>query len=383
MTYAPDPEAFGPTADVPAWVVNRRDLGWRCDPPSAAVADFHRTLPGYAPTPLVDLPTLATELGVGRIFAKDESARLGLPAFKGLGASWAVHRMLQSSPVGDVLTIVTATDGNHGRAVARFARLLGHRAAILIPKGVHPAAIQAIVDEGATVTVVDASYDDAVVAATAAAKAPGHVLVQDTAWPGYEEIPGWIVDGYDTLFTEIDHQLHAAQLAHPDLVLVPAGVGSLLQAALTHYRSAAYAGSDGADTAVVSVEPTAAACIAASVTARRPVTVDTSPTAMAGLNCGTPSSTAWPFIVNGLDAAATVSETDDIKAAHDLATLGVAAGPCGAAPLAAARTVLTGPGSSRRRTQLRLGPDATVVLLVTEGSDSNPVPPLASPTVPG
>lgn len=133
----------------------------------------------------------------------------------------------------------------------------------------------------------------------------------------------------------------------------------------------------------MSVEPTAAACIAASVIARRPVTVDTSPTAMAGLNCGTPSSTAWPFIVNGLDAAATVSEIDDTKAAHDLAALGVRAGPCGAAPLAAARAVLTGPGSSLRRNLLRLGPDATVVLLVTEGSDSNPVPPLASPTVPG
>ena len=383
MTSAPEPDAFNPTADVPAWVVNRRDLGWRCGPASAGVADFHRTLPGYAPTPLVDLPTLATELGVGRVFAKDESGRLGLPAFKGLGASWAVHRVLQDAPAGDVLTVVAATDGNHGRAVARFARLLGHRATIVIPDAVHPAAIQAIVDEGATVSVVDASYDDAVAAATAAAEAPGHVLVQDTAWPGYEEIPGWIVDGYDTLFAEIDHQLRAAELTHPDLVLVPAGVGSLLQAALTHYRSVEYAASAGADTAVVSVEPAAAACIAASVTAGRPLTVETSPTAMSGLNCGTPSSSAWPFIVNGLDAAAIVSETDDIIAAHDLAALGVPAGPCGAAPLAAARTVLTGPDSGRRRSQLRLGPDATVVLLVTEGSDSNPVPSLAGQSVAG
>ena len=104
-----------------------RSLDWTCEPVSTRVRNFHRSLAGYAPTPLVDLPTLARELGVGRVLAKDESNRLGLPAFKALGASWAVRRVLDEAAEGQELTIVAATDGNHGRAVARFARLLGHR----------------------------------------------------------------------------------------------------------------------------------------------------------------------------------------------------------------------------------------------------------------
>jgi diaminopropionate ammonia-lyase len=355
---------------TPSWVPQVRSLDWTCEPVQTTVRDFHRSLAGYAPTPLVDLPTLARELGVGRVLAKDESNRLGLPAFKALGASWAVRRVLDHVAEGQSLTIVAATDGNHGRAVARFARLLGHPSAIYIPAGVHAVAIQAVADEGAAVTVVDGSYDEAVAVAARAAEAPGSVLVQDTAWPGYEEIPSWIVDGYDTLFSEVDEQLTDLGLNRPDLVAVPTGVGSLLQAALAHYRSRTSA----PGTAVVSVEPDTAGCIAASLAVGHPVTVQTGRTAMAGLNCGTPSSLAWPFIVHGLDAAITVTEAADVQAAHDLARLGVAAGPCGAAPLAAARAALTGRGQKQRREHLHVDNSSTIVLLVTEGDDSNPVP---------
>ncbi len=347
-----------------------RSVDWTCEPVSTTVRNFHRSLAGYAPTPLIDLPTLARELDVGQVLAKVESNRLGLPAFKALGASWAVHRVLKQAAEGQSLTIVAATDGNHGRAVARFARLLGHPSAIYIPAGVHAVAIQTIADEGAAVTVVNGSYDEAVALAARAAEALGAVLVQDTAWPGYEEIPGWIVDGYDTLFSEVDEQLADLGLDRPDLVAVPTGVGSLLQAALAHYRSR----TAEPGTAVVSVEPDTAGCIAASLAIGHPVSVQTGRTAMAGLNCGTPSSLAWPFIVQGLDAAVTITEAADVRAAHDLASLGVAAGPCGAAPLAAARAALTGPGSTRRREHLHLDSSSTVVLLVTEGDDSNPVP---------
>ena len=149
---------------TPSWVPQIRSVDWTCEPVSTTVRNFHRSLAGYAPTPLIDLPTLARELGVGQVLAKDESNRLGLPAFKALGASWAVHRVLQQAAEGQSLTIVAATDGNHGRAVARFARLLGHPSAIYIPAGVHAVAIQAIADEGAAVTVVDGSYDEAVAA---------------------------------------------------------------------------------------------------------------------------------------------------------------------------------------------------------------------------
>lgn len=352
------------------WFAHTRDRMWTCDPPSHEAIAFHRGLDGYAPTPLRELPALAEEFGVGHVFAKDESARLGLPAFKALGASWAVHRALRDRDPDQPVTVVTATDGNHGRAVARFARLLGHRAEIVIPPGVHPLAVQAIVDEGADVTRVDGSYDDAVAEAARRAVEIDGVLVQDTAWDGYEEIPGWIVEGYATLFAEIDEQLAGRGLGLPSLVLVPAGVGSLLQAALAHYRGDAA----GTAVAIASVEPEAAACIAPSLSAGRPVTIETGVTIMSGLNCGTPSSLAWPYIDKGLDAAIAVSDEADIRAAHDLARLGVAAGPCGAAGLAAARVALVGAGAEERRHHLQVRPDSVVVLVITEGSDANPVP---------
>jgi diaminopropionate ammonia-lyase len=356
--------------DVVRWFAHERPAGWTCPAPSTAAQEFHRSLADYQPTPLVDLPALANELGVGHVLAKDESSRLGLPAFKALGASWAVHLALggDSAPGGRSRTVVAATDGNHGRAVARFARILGHRASIVVPRGVHPAAVQAIVDEGAQVTAVDGSYDDAVAAAERLARTDDAVLVQDTGWAGYEEIPRWIVAGYETLFAEIDDELRARRLGTPGLVVVPVGVGSLLQAAIAHYRC----DRDASSTAVMSVEPEAAACVAPSLAAGHPVTVPTGETVMAGLNCGTPSSLAWPFMTGGLDAAVAVSDTDDVRAARDLTALGVRAGPCGAAGLAAARLALSGPGCDDRRAHLGVGADSCVLLLVTEGSAANP-----------
>ena len=359
------------TADVnqpsgdrpPAWVGNPRDRAWVAPPPDPRPREFHRRLPGYLPTPLTDVPALAARLGVGRLFVKDESERLGLPAFKALGASWAVHRAVAQHGGAEPLTIVTATDGNHGRAIARFARPAGHAATIFVPDGVHPAAIEAIRDEGAEVVDVAGSYDAAVAAAAARGATPAHVLVQDTAWDGYTEIPGWIVDGYATLFAELDEQLAAAGVTEPTLVVVPTGVGSLLQAALTHYRQPGRQA-----TAVVSVEPVNAACVSASVAAGRPTAVPTGVTSMAGLNCGTVSAIAWPAIAAGLDAALVTDDASCAAAVAELAALGIDAGPCGAAGLAALREALdTGFGE-----QVTLGRAATVVLLVTEGSAANP-----------
>jgi diaminopropionate ammonia-lyase len=348
------------------WLPNpARDHAWTCPPVPPDVADFHRGLAGYAPTRLVDLPALAARLGVGRLLVKDESHRLGLPAFKSLGASWAVHRALRDrlgsewkgATRGRPVTLVAATDGNHGRAVARFSRLQGHPARIFVPDGVLAVAVQAIRDEGADVTAVPADYDEAVRTAARYAADTGGILVQDTAWDGYEEVPRWIVAGYSTLFRELDDQLAELGIDRPDLVLVPTGVGSLLLAALTHYRG----DSTGAVPAVVSVEPVEAACVQASVAAGHPVRVATGRTTMAGLNCGTVSSLAWPSIHRGLDAAATVSDGQVTSAARDLAANDVRVGPCGAAPLAAAQTL-----SAARR------PGTTVVLIATEGESANP-----------
>ncbi|MFE0100715.1 diaminopropionate ammonia-lyase [Streptomyces sp. NPDC059009] len=353
-----------------SWYARPAARAWTGAPAPDAARAFHASLPGYSPTPLTELPPLAAELGVGRVFVKDESARLGLPAFKALGASWAVHRVLAERGEGaPPVRLVTATDGNHGRAVARMARLFGQRARVFVPDGVHPDAVAAIVAEGAEVTAVAGSYDAAVEVAARAADAPDAVLVQDSSWDGYEEIPRWIVAGYATLFAEVDEQLAALGAPLPDLVTVPVGVGSLAQAAVTHYRSR---GAAGPAPALLAVEPEAAACVLASLHRGERVSVTTGTTAMAGLNCGTPSALAWPVLHAGLDAAVAITDAASAAAARTLAGLGVSSGPCGAATLAGARAALTGDDAADRRTALAVGPAATVVLLSTEGAAANP-----------
>lgn len=319
---------------------------------------FHRSLPGYAPTPLVPLPGLAAELGVGRVLVKDESSRLGLPAFKVLGASWACSQVLEQRPGA---TLVTATDGNHGRAVARMARLLGLTARVFVPDVISERSADAIAGEGAHLERVDGDYDRAVgLAATYAAETAERRLVQDTAWPGYEDVPGWIVEGYRTILLEIDEQLAALGAAGPDLVAVPVGVGSLLQAVLAHYRS----GATLTTPAILSVEPDTAACLLASLRAGAPTTVETDATVMAGLNCGTISSALWPYARDGLDAAVAITDADALRAVTDLAGLGISSGPSGAASLAGARAAL----AATRRAELGMGPRSTIVLLSTEAA---------------
>ncbi|TXI65531.1 MAG: pyridoxal-phosphate dependent enzyme [Mycolicibacterium mageritense] len=321
--------------------------------------DFHSNLPDYAVTPLVSLPTVAEGLGLAAVLVKDESLRLGLPAFKMLGASWAVHRALQSSD-RERPRLVTATDGNHGRAVARMAKLTGLPSTIVVPQGVSERAIEAIRTEGAEVRVLDLPYDDAVRAAAALADADADaLLVQDTSWPGYEDVPQWIVDGYATLFDEAADQ--AAELGTGvDLIVVPAGVGSLAHAAVTFGRS-------HPDCRVVSVEPDVADCVRASLAAGTLTTVPTGQTSMAGLNCGTPSYLAWPDLEKGLAGAVVVDEDAATQAVAELGRLGVDAGPCGAASLAALRILATEPA----RSCLGLGADSSVLLLSTEGSQAS------------
>ncbi|TDD69591.1 pyridoxal-phosphate dependent enzyme [Actinomadura rubrisoli] len=393
------------------WFARPAARTWTCPPAPCDVAAFHKALPGYARTPLAELPALAAELGVGRVFVKDESHRLGLPAFKILGASWGVYRALcdhydlplsagvggapvgarsgarvvvrGGARVGDPLDpldrlrerigaeppvrLVTATDGNHGRAVAAMARLLGLAADVFVPDGVHPAAFDAIKAEGARVTRIAAPYDEAVRRAARAAGTSA-LLIQDTGWPGYERAPRWIVEGYSTLFAEIDEQLRAAGAEPAGLVAVPAGVGSLAQAAVTHYRAerAERAGQDAPT--LLSVEPEAAPCVLTSLLHDRPTTVETGSTIMAGLNCATPSGLAWPVLRAGVDAAVAVPDAAAVRAVQDLAALGVPAGPCGAASLAGVRAALT----PDRRSVLAPGHASTVVLLSTEGPAANP-----------
>lgn len=367
------------------WYSHSAARDWRTQAPGSAV-QFHRTLDGYAPTPLTELPSLAAELSVGRVFVKDESNRLGLPAFKILGASWATCRALSdwlgmdpvtmtvprlSARLREVvtnpkdLTLVTATDGNHGRAVSRMAALLGVSARVYIPAGLSRAAVDAIGGEGAQVIAFDGSYDEVVAAANAStADRPLDFLIQDTSWDGYVDVPRWIVEGYITLFAEIDESLRTEGL-EPNLVACPVGVGSLAHAMVDHYRSG------GARPSLLSVEPITAACVAESLGAGTPTSVDTStPTIMAGLNCGTPSAIGWPSLQQGLDAAISISDDESRTAVADLTDLGQDVGPCGAASLAGVRAALS---DADRRRALGLGSESVVVLISTEGLAANPL----------
>lgn len=338
----------------------------------AAPRAFHRRLPGYEPTPLVDAAPLAEALGVGRVWVKDEAWRLGLPAFKMLGASWASYRLLVAhlgaepewstveelaaavAPLG-AITLVAATDGNHGRAVARTARLLGLGAHVLVPEGTAEARITAIASEGARVDVVDGTYDDAI-AASAALADDTHLVVSDTSWPGYAEVPRWVIDGYATIFAEVDEELAVLGAAPPDVVVAQMGVGALAAATVGHVRATA-----GEDTTVVVVEPLTAACGLRSAEAGEVVEVPgPHRSIMAGLNCGLVSELAWPTVVAGTDWFVAVSDAAAEQAMRDLAAIGITSGETGAAGLAGlAELVASGHAD--------LGPDTTVLVINTEG----------------
>jgi diaminopropionate ammonia-lyase len=329
---------------------------------------FHRELPGYAVTPLVDAPALAAELGLDALWVKVESSRLELPSFKILGASWAISRLLvdrfgalPDPPTLDDLrvalatdhpiTFVAATDGNHGRAVARMARLLGCACRILVPAGTAEARITGIESEGATVDVVEGTYDDAV-AASAALAADDVLVVSDTSWDGYVDVPADVIAGYTTIFAEVDEQLGGDDV---DLVIVPMGVGALTAAVVAHYSARA---------AVVAVEPLSAACGLESARVGAPAFVPgPHDSIMAGLNCGTVSLIAWPTVLAGVDAFVAVADDSAEQAMRDLADLGVVAGETGAASLAGLRALVAhaaeaGIDVSRRR----------ALVLCTEGA---------------
>lgn len=311
--------------------------------PTPEAIEFHRRLPGYAPTPLVDAPELASTLGLASLHIKDESARLGLPSFKILGASWAVYRLLVSrlghepswhdaeelrsalAPLGH-LTLVAATDGNHGRAVARMARMLAFGARILVPRGTAAARITGIESEGANVTVVDGTYDDAV-GASAALASDDTLVVSDTSWEGYTDLPSWVIDGYSTIFTEVDSQIDEP----PDLVVVQMGVGALAAAAVEHYA---------ANARVAVVEPLSAACGLRAAEAGHPVVVPgPHDSIMAGLNCGTVSIVAWPALAHGVDVFVAIGDAAAEQAMRDLAAIGIVAGETGGAGLAGLRAL--------------------------------------------
>jgi diaminopropionate ammonia-lyase len=328
---------------------------------------YHRSLAAYAPTELHALSNLARGLGLAEIWVKDESTRFGLNAFKVLGASYAIHRLTQRR--AGRLTLCTATDGNHGRAVAWSARMRGDAAVVFVPAVTVAARIEAIAAEGAKVVVVDGGYDRAVHEAQEAARENDWLLVQDTAWAGYEAVPAWTMAGYTTILHELAESLLPSEAPCVDCVIVQAGVGSWAAAAAWHLCRRY----GERRPKLVCVEPTAAACLLQSARAGRLVTLPgAGRTIMAGLNCETPSTIAWPILSGACDAFLAVGDDgarDAVRRLHR--PLGddprIAAGESGAAGLAGLLAIMETAELSPLRDSLQLGKSSRVLLVNTEG----------------
>lgn len=275
--------------------------------------EFHASLSEYKTTPLVHLPNLSKKYDVGNIFIKDESFRFGLNAFKILGASYAIHQTLEKNP--NIETFCTATDGNHGRAVAWSAKKFGKKSIIFVPKDTTANRIEAIELQGAKVIQVDGTYDDACQLAEDECEKNHWELIQDMAWDGYEEIPALIMAGYLTLFKELEENLHTSTKPNVDIVFLQAGVGSMAGAGIYYYLNKYGANRPK----VVIVEPTEADAILFSFKKNKISTSEgTSTTIMAGLNCGTPSTGAWNLIKNGADFSVIVNDKYAKQAMREL-----------------------------------------------------------------
>ncbi len=352
-------------------------LAWRTSVPDSDPVCLHRTLPGYGPTALRSLPVLAARLELAAVHLKDESDRFGLPAYKVLGAAWAACRLFRNryrlpqatlTEVGqraqqEGVMLVTATEGNHGRGVARVARWLGIPAEIYLPAGTAPSRIAAIAGEGAKVIEVPGSYDDAV--AAAARRADGsRLLLQDQAWAGYEEIPAWIADGYDTILAEAEEQLAASGEPQPDLVLVQIGVGTLASAVIRHFRA------EGRRQypVLMGVEPRLADCALRSVEAGEPVSFEAGAhsSIMAGLNCGTPSTAAFPLMREGMQGFIAIGDDRAREAMRVLAREGVQAGASGSAGIGGLIELMS-PERAAERAALGISHRTRVLAISTEG----------------
>ena len=356
---------------------------------------FHKSFPQYDRTPLTALEHMAEFLGLGRLYVKDESYRFGLNAFKVLGGSYAMARFIAKETGRDVselpysvltseelkkefgqATFFTATDGNHGRGVAWAANRLGQRAVVHMPKGTTKARLENIAKEGAQVDIQELNYDDCVrLAAREAAETPRGVIVQDTAWEGYEEIPSWIMEGYGTMAMEAGEQLMEAGEQRPTHVFVQAGVGSLAGAVVGYFANL-YA--DNPPIFVV-VEAQAADCLyqgaKAGDGAIRTVGGDME-TIMAGLACGEPNTISWDILKNHVKVFISLPDWAAAQGMRMLAApikgdAPVTSGESGAAPFGALAAIMTMKEYADLKAAIGLNETSRVLVFSTEG-DTDP-----------
>jgi len=329
-----------------------------------------RSWAGYAPTPLVELPGLAEGLGVSRVWCKDESERFGIGSFKALGGAYAVLRVLQAEIEGGVsgvadITTVTASAGNHGRAVAWGSERFGCRCVVVLPEGTDTARAEAIVSHGAEVRWFAGDYDEAVTHVERLADDHRWLVVSDTAWDGYEEVPRWVSEGYTLLADEMLDGFRARMGHLPTHLFIQTGVGGLATGVCGHLWHEL-----GADRPTfVAVEPLGADCFGRSLRAGEPRRVaGPFDTQMGGLAAGVPSTLAWRVLSGCLDAGIAIPDSASGAAAVQLerGRLGstVSAGPSGAAGVGAL-LALARLASARRL--LGLGPSSVLAVIVTEG----------------
>ncbi len=348
-----------------------------------AARPLHRALPGYAPTPLADLPGLAAELGLRQVLVKDESSRFGIDAFKGLGASFAIYGVLRrrwrerfdadlsvddflASALRDrvgAMTFTAATDGNHGRAVAWVSRLIGQKAVIFMPAATAASRIEAVQREGGEVRLIDGTFDDCVAACARIASQEGWQVIADTAYPGNMVIPGDIMTGYGTIFAEIAAQ---ADLAF-DAVFLPAGVGGLAAAGTAFFVETR----GDQRPPLVCVEPLSSACFLESIErgGGEPVAASgDQQSIMVGLCCGMPSLLAWPVIRDGMDLFLGIEDDYAFEGMRACHRHGITAGESGASALAGLLALLENDALAPARAQLGLGRRSRVLVINTEGA---------------
>lgn len=329
---------------------------------------FHSSLSVYQPTPLVHLPGLSEKYRVGNIYVKDESYRFGLNAFKVLGALYAISKILEKKP--HIRTFCTATDGNHGLAVAWSADYFNKEAIVFVPEETSSQRIEAIKNKGAKVEQVSGNYDEAVISAEARSKLNGWELVQDSSWKNYEEIPAHIMAGYLTIFREIEDSLNLPMLAKTDIVFLQAGVGSFAASGIFHYLEK-YAADRPK---IVIVEPREADAILSSFKKGKISTSEgISTTIMAGLNCGTPSLGAWDLIKNGADISIKIDDKYAEQAVRALyfptaSDRRIVSGESGAGGLAGFIAIMEEDEFSLVRKELNINQSTNILFISTEGA---------------
>ena len=349
---------------------------------------FHQSFPEYKPTPLADLKNLAGALGVASIHVKDESYRFGLNAFKVLGGSYTIgnyiarklgvdikdlpYDKIVSPEVHDKLgeiTFVTATDGNHGRGVAWTANRLHQKSVVYMPKGSAKERLENIRKLGADASITDLNYDDAVRLANANAQKYGWVMVQDTAWEGYEDIPGWIMEGYITMALEAVEQLKGEKPTH---IFLQAGVGAM-SGGVTGFFADLYGDKDRP--IITIVEPNKADCIYRTAKAddgKLHVVKGDMNSIMAGLCCGEPCTIGWNVLHDHADNFVSMP---DYVAAEGMRILGnplgddprVISGESGAATSGFVAEVLRNPALAEMKEALQLDQNSRILCFSTEG----------------